>query len=102
MNEFEAYRRFNAERRRDEKWRRVLRRIAEDIECIRTWQDSALVWLLTEREEYRRVLVRFTGRTQYGWECAAHPDGKVARLPRILGWDRFSRAVREAKSILGI
>ena len=102
MNIREAYRRFHAEDMREAKWRRSLRRIEMDIESIRLWQDSQLVWMLTENEKYRKVVLRYTGHTAYGWRCACDGDGRIARLPDIFGWERFSSAVDRARDIIGI
>lgn len=113
----EAYRRFHAEDRARQTFRRELKRIELDIEALgldlaaaKARQDAeereAATRELVERmfhdKAFNRVLQAFTGRTPHGWKVACGCDGRMLRLLREPGWPVLEEAIRRIRIAKGM
>lgn len=113
----EAYRRFHAEDRARQTFRRELKRISLEIEALgldlaaakarqdaeeREAETRELVERMFHDKAFNRVLQAFTGRTPHGWEVACGCDGRMLRLLQEPGWPVLEEAIRRIRIAKGM
>lgn len=79
----------DAERR----YRRELDRIGRELDYLWEATTIALARELAENPHYRKVVKRFFGRTQRGWEVACGTDRGLWKKTLRFGWDRTFEAI---------
>lgn len=113
----EAYKRFHAEDRARQAFRRELKRIELEVESLsidlaaaRARQDAeereaetrALVERMFQDKAFNRTLRAFTGRTPHGWKVACGCDGRMLRLLQEPGWPVLEEAIRRIRIAKGM
>lgn len=112
----EAYRRFHAEDRARQIFRRELKRIELEVESLsidlaaakarqdaaeREVETRALVEKMFHDKAFNRTLRAFTGHTARGWKVACGCDGRMQRLLDKPGWPVLSEAIRRIRIAKG-
>lgn len=112
----EAYRRFHAEDRARQTFRRELKRIELEIETLgldlaaakarqdaeeRETETCKLVERMFHDKAFNRVLQAFTGHTARGWRVACGCDGRMIRLLDKPGWPVLEEAIRRIRIAKG-
>ena len=102
MNEREAWRRLHNQERAAEIFKRRLKEIKLEIERLQLDMEESYVRQCADDEAFLRVLRRFTGHTQHGWEVACGCDGRCKALAQQLGWPALWRVIQRVRRIHNI
>lgn len=113
----EAYRRFHAEDRARQTFRRELKRIELEVEALsldlaaaKARQDAEereaatreLVERMFQDKAFNRTLRAFTGHTPHGWKVACGCDGRMLRLLQEPGWPVLEEVIRRIRIAKGM
>lgn len=96
------WQRFRAEERLRAKTLARLRALDNAEIELKLERDTKLAESLKEDPAMIRVVRKFNGRTQYGWERACGNDGRLKKAAQHLGWECFSQVIWEIRKELAI
>lgn len=91
------WQRVRAEQRLHRKTLARLRALDEAEIELRLEHDAKVVESLKKDPAMIRVVRRFNGHTQYGWERACGNDGRLKKAAQHLGWEYFSQVIWEIR-----
>lgn len=74
-----------------------LKALAEAEMELRLEHDAKIVESLKKDPAMIKVVRKFNGHTQYGWECACGNDGRLKKTAQHLGWRYFSQVIWEIR-----